>query len=53
MKDGTVITTLKKAHISRIATRVFGTKTENEKMDEEGYGAWKDKVKNLSGKEEL
>jgi len=35
MKDGTVITTLKKAHISRIATRVFGTKTENEKMDEE------------------
>lgn len=35
MKDGTVITTLKKARISRIATRVFGTKTESEKSDEE------------------
>lgn len=35
MKDGTVITTLKKAQLSRIATRIFGTKTDAEKSDEE------------------
>ena len=35
MKDGTVITTLKKARINRIATRIFGTKSDAEKSDEE------------------
>ena len=35
MKDGTVITTLKKARVTRIATRVFGTKSESEQIDAE------------------
>lgn len=35
MKDGTVITTLKKATSLRIAQQVFATKSESEKEDEE------------------
>ena len=35
MKDGTVITTLKKSHINRIASMVFGTKSDAQKEDEE------------------
>lgn len=35
MKDGTVITTLKKARINRIASMVFGTKSDSQKEDEE------------------
>lgn len=35
MKDGTVITTLKKARINRIASIIFGTKSDAQKEDEE------------------
>ena len=35
MKDGTVITTLKKARINRIASMIFGTKSDSQREDEE------------------
>ena len=35
MKDGTVITTLKKATVVRIASQVFATKSQSEKEEEE------------------